>query len=235
MRTSLRPRRSGGGRKRSTSAPANTRQFVATAARHRVARGDELSAVESQLTMPIKSLPVERFEARGAMPICVRPVEAGDAGHLIALFEAMSPESRYQRFAKVLEHPDAARIHQEAEAIAAMPTEAGAAWIAFGDIPGEPPVPVGMVRYLYITRESAEVDIAVADTFQRRGIGSRLSQLLVEQARTAGIRKLTWVVQQSNHAMICMLAKAPFPVKRHADGDLILVEAELEPADEAAS
>jgi acetyltransferase len=177
----------------------------------------------------MKQLPPHQFALATGVTICARPVAPDDAGHLVALFAALSPESRYLRFAKVLDHPDADRIRQEAEAIAAMSPEQGAAWIAFATAPGEPPVPAGVVRYLLISRDTAEVDIAVADSYQRCGVGSWLSELLVEQARAAGIRRLTWVVQQSNYAMIRMLAKAPFPVKRHADGDLLLVVAELDP------
>lgn len=178
----------------------------------------------------MKPFPTHPFELANGVTICARPVTPDDACHLVALFAGLSPESRYLRFAKVLDHPDADRICQEAEAIATMPPEQGAAWIAFATAPGEPPVPAGVVRYLLISRDTAEVDIAVADSYQRCGIGTWLSQLLVAQARAAGIRRLTWVVQQSNHAMIRMLAKAPFPVKRHADGDLLLVVAELEPS-----
>jgi acetyltransferase len=178
---------------------------------------------------------VHRFHTRSGVPICVRRVEPGDAAHLLALFAAMSPESRYQRFAKVLEHPDTTRISQEAQAIAAMPPQQGTAWIAFADVPGQLPLPVGLVRYLLIADDTAEVDIVVADAYQRCGIGTHLSQLLVEQGRAAGIRKLTWVVQQSNHAMICMLARAPFPVKRRTEGDLIIVEAELPPTEQIVS
>lgn len=164
------------------------------------------------------------------VPVCVRPVKAHDTGHLLQLFAALSADSRYQRFAKVLEYADAAHIEQEARAIATMPPGQGAAWIAFALLPGQAPEPVGVVRYLLIGPGTAEVDIVVADAYQRCGIGARLSLLLVEEARAAGLRRLTWVVQQGNHAMIRMLARAPFPVRRHAAGDLMIVEAELEPA-----
>jgi GNAT superfamily N-acetyltransferase len=171
---------------------------------------------------------VHQFITATSVSVCVRPVKPGDTAHLLHLFASLSADSRYQRFAKVLEHADAAHIEQEARAMATMPAEQGAAWIAFALLRGQAPEPAGVVRYLLIGPDTAEVDIAVADAYQRCGIGTQLSLLLVEQARAAGLRRLTWVVQQSNHAMICMLVRAPFPVRRHAAGDLIIVEADLE-------
>lgn len=152
-----------------------------------------------------------------------------DTQNLIDIFEHLSPESRYLRFHEALEHASPQLVRETAAEFATMPAEKGKGWLAFADLPGQPCAPVGGVRYVRLANapETAEVALTVRDDLHGQGIGRELLQLLANQARTEGLRKLTAVVQADNRAILKLLSVASIPIKRtFAEGELD-IEADL--------
>lgn len=65
---------------------------------------------------------------------------------------------------------------------------------------------VGVGRFVRVGGTVAEPAIAVADDWQRRGVGSRLLDELVERAREEGIREFAATVLADNSAAIAVLS-----------------------------
>ena len=66
--------------------------------------------------------------------------------------------------------------------------------------------PVAIAR-LVRDGDEAEVAFAVADEYQRRGIGSALGAELVADARAAGISEISALVSSDNRAAVALLRR----------------------------
>jgi GNAT superfamily N-acetyltransferase len=123
--------------------------------------------------------PVHATLADGARLI-LRPIAPDDREELAAGFERLSPESRYRRFFGPMKElaPDALDHltqvdHRDHEALVAVDEATGQG--------------VGVARYVRTGPAEAEPAVVVADAWQRRGVGTRLLQLLADRAREEGI------------------------------------------------
>ena len=116
----------------------------------------------------------------------VRPLAADDRDALLAFYARLSDHSRFRRFmtgAPPLDGSAASRLtevdHRSHEVL-----------VAVDDTDGRV---VAEARYGQWLREpdTADVAFAVADDWQRQGIGTMLAAAIVERARQAGFRRLT--------------------------------------------
>jgi ribosomal protein S18 acetylase RimI-like enzyme len=69
---------------------------------------------------------------------------------------------------------------------------------------GDDPEPAGMAQ-LVRDGDSAEIAFAVADEYQRQGIGSALASRLVADARADGVAQITALVARDNPAALALL------------------------------
>ncbi len=152
----------------------------------------------------VRSMPVPRG-------ICLRALTAHDLEHMVALFERLSPRSRYLRylapiqnlsrhFLKALADID----HHDRDVVGAFASDAL----------------IGMARYVRYERGStwAEVSVEVADDFQRRGVGERLVRELALRARERGIEQLTASGLRENHRVLSLLRRLEWPAEIQFDG-----------------
>ena len=121
-----------------------------------------------------------RVELRDGSLVIVRPIEPGDKAAILAIYQGLSEQSRYQRFMTAVGEPSASDLryltevdHTDHEALLAIDADSGAATVV-----GRPVREEG--------GDSAEAAIAVIDAWQGRGLGMALSQLLAERARELG-------------------------------------------------
>ena len=149
--------------------------------------------------------------AKDGREIRIRALGPSDAKYLVDLFEHMGPESRYLRFNLALTNPDQDLVWSEAERLAQVDPQRDGAWLVFADLPGEPNVAVGGVRYIRINDHLAEASLAVRDDMQNNGIGSALLNFMVRQARKAGITSLTATIQRANRPIWRLLKKSGLP------------------------
>lgn len=82
-----------------------------------------------------------------------------------------------------------------------------------------------------IGEAQAEVAISVAPGFEGRGIGTRVLELLADQARQQGIRQFEAWMQRGNRTVIDLFASSGFSVSAHTDAgpDEIHVSLDLGP------
>jgi RimJ/RimL family protein N-acetyltransferase len=120
------------------------------------------------------------------IPLAVRPIAPADRQHLSAAFERLSDASRTRRFLGPKPRLSAAELtyltdvdHRTHEALVAVEP-------ADGRI-------VGVARYAPELSEPGTADLAVvvADEWQRQGIATMLTRLLVRRAEANAVRRLT--------------------------------------------
>ena len=165
-----------------------------------------------------------RHALRGGSEVRIRPIRAEDHEPLAEGVERMSPDSRYLRFLTPLKRLDDRALdyltdidHSSHEALVAIDpaTRDG----------------IGVARYVRAADRpgSAEVAVAVADAWQRRGLGALLLELLARRARQEGIERLTALVLEANPGSLALLETlGPTEIVRHGDGTA-LVEVPLAP------
>jgi GNAT superfamily N-acetyltransferase len=69
--------------------------------------------------------------------------------------------------------------------------------------------PIGIARFVRDHDDSAAADVAVAvvDSWQRRGIGARLSTALAGWARGVGVRRFTIDMLRDNHGAVRLMRR----------------------------
>ncbi len=153
---------------------------------------------------PGPALPGE-FALRDGTPALIWPLLPTDAETLRDLFHRLSPESRRHRFLQVLNQLDDPMIRLLVDGVD------GVQHIALLLIvlpPEGQEAPVGVARLLQHSTDPAAADIAVAvaDEWQRRGIGAALTSALMEQ-RPAAVTRLHTVVEADNHGSLALLSR----------------------------
>jgi ribosomal protein S18 acetylase RimI-like enzyme len=153
--------------------------------------------------------------------IVVRPLRNGDIDTVLAVFHRLGPESRRRRFngakPRLSEHElwQLARVDANHHALVAY-------------VDGEHD-PVALAR-LARSGPSAEIAFEVANEHQRRGIGAALTELLLADARAAGITEVTALVSSDNPAALALLQRALDALEIAFEGRDIWITAALSPA-----
>jgi len=157
----------------------------------------------------------------------IRPLKPEDARYLVNLFEHMGQESRYLRFNLALTDPSPDLVWAEAERLARIDPEQDGAWLVFADLPDQPEAPIAGARFVRTDETTAEVSIAVRDDMQNQGVGSHLLPFVIEQARVAGVCKLTAAIQRNNRPLWYLLKRSGLKLEITYDGSTAVVETDL--------
>jgi RimJ/RimL family protein N-acetyltransferase len=72
---------------------------------------------------------------------------------------------------------------------------------------------VGACAFAPLTDEGAHFNVAVANSFRDEQVGRTLLEALVRHAKRVGVRRLTGVMEWSNHAMKALAASMGFVVE----------------------
>lgn len=141
--------------------------------------------------------------------ITVRPATPADTPQLIEAFAKLSPESVHARFLRRMPQLSERDIAH----LASVDQVDHFAWAAF-DEEGKG---VGVARYIRdpVRSRQAEAAVTVVDDFQRRGIGSVLTQLLMDTAVANGIDEFVAYVGNDNAPVIHALEDAGARPEEH--------------------
>jgi acetyltransferase len=169
--------------------------------------------------------PIDVVHAAGGARVVIRPMLPRDSGLQRAFFRGLSAESRYRRFMSAGRDVPEALIERLARvddvrhlALAAMVIEDGREMM------------IGEARYVVDNEDAAtcELAIAVADDWQRRGIGRALLDRLRRQAAASGIRRMAAETLIGNRAMLSLARSAGFAVRAcREDARLAILEKAL--------
>jgi RimJ/RimL family protein N-acetyltransferase len=155
----------------------------------------------------------------GGTRLDVRPITPHDRDRLAAGFAALSARTRYLRFLAPKPRLSERELtyltevdHRTHEALIAVVPEDGRL--------------VAVARYAPVHGEPGTADFAVvvADEWQGRGIGSRVSRELLRRAADNGVRRLTAITLEENRAARRMLRRLGFRTTGFGGG---VVELEL--------
>ena len=137
---------------------------------------------------------VREVHLRDGASVTLRPIRPSDVAALRAFVKALSTESRYFRFQGTLIDLSDAQWQYLVSADG---------WDHVAIVAWSESSVVGVGRFIRLQPGSdrAEVAFAVADAFQRRGLGSLLRDELVVAARQRGIRLFRAEVLAENHGI----------------------------------
>lgn len=156
----------------------------------------------------------------------LRPPAEGDIEAIVAFFGALSFQSRVlrfhgyaeagERFARTLVSPDWA--------------EKGVLVGVVGE--GDDERVVGIGNYVRLRdRHTAEAAFAVADDFQRKGIGTRLVEQLALRAAEHGIERFVAEVMPENAAMLGVFERVGFRTTRALEEGVVEVTFPIAPTE----
>lgn len=111
-------------------------------------------------------------------------------------------------------------VHKSAQRLAAINPQREAALVALADEQdGEEAVAVARFARLPHNPKVAEASILVRDDYQGTGVGRKLMELLIAEARKSGLERLILLTHADNTAMIRLATGLGLPFKgRHAEG-----------------
>jgi acetyltransferase len=174
----------------------------------------------------IRAYPKE-WERRGTLSdqteIFIRPIRPEDQPLYARFFAGVTPEDIRLRFfgpIREFSHSFTARFTQIDYARAM-------AFIALHQDSGEL---LGVTRlHADSSYDTAEYAILVRSDYKGRGLGSKLMAILLEYARSEGLRVITGQVLATNTTMLRMCTALGFSVARHCeDGDVCVVSLTLD-------
>jgi ribosomal protein S18 acetylase RimI-like enzyme len=146
----------------------------------------------------------------------IEPLRNGDARTVMTVFERLSERSRRARF----NGPKPRLTLGELRQLAAV-DRTRYVLVAYVDGDSEP---VAIGRFV---REgcSAEIAFAVADEYQRRGIGTVVAGTLIADARAAGIKEIVALVSSNNRPAVALLRRVLNAIEMCFDGSEISIRA----------
>jgi len=163
--------------------------------------------------------------------VVVRPIGPDDALPLQAFFRRLSARSRRFRFFVPLAELSAAQLNRFVNVDPAR----GLALVALcGRQDGT--VIVAEARYaLAQDDDNAEFAIAVADNFQRRGLGGQLVKRLVATAWCQGVRRLFGEIKSDNRAMLAFAMQLGFRLRGSLEDQSVVVASMVSSTDRIGS
>lgn len=181
------------------------------------ARGAEAAAAPTLETGVARG---ERVALPDGRQVIIRPIRPEDAPLLLEAFATQFGEhSRYLRFLtpkKRLSPSELAYFtdvdHDEHEAFGALDPETGAG--------------VGIARFVRERPDAtkAEAAVAVADSWQGRGLGGALLDRLAARARETGVESFTASLLASNRAMLALFGRLGKMEVRHDAGTTLRID-----------
>jgi GNAT superfamily N-acetyltransferase len=161
---------------------------------------------------------------RDGAQIEIRPISPGDREELAAGMRRLSPESRYRRFFTPASELSEAQLtyltdvdHHDHEALVALDPGTGHG--------------VGVARFVRSPEdaETAEVAVAVADSWQGRGVATALLDRLAERARAEGVRQFSADILAENRPMLDLIGEIGEAHVIERDQGTVTVVVELPP------
>ncbi len=148
---------------------------------------------------------------RGGWRIFVRPVRPDDEPLILQLLQHVSPEDLRLRFfdsIKQFSHSFLAKLTQ-------LDYARAMAFIAFDETDGDV---LGVVRlHSDATGEGGEYAILLRSDLKGRGLGWALMQLMIEYARSEGLKQIFGQILHENTVMLRMCRELGFEVKTNPE------------------
>jgi acetyl coenzyme A synthetase (ADP forming)-like protein len=166
-----------------------------------------------------------RITLRDGMSATIRAARPSDLATMANFFASLSKQSRLRRF---FSHslPDEKIIISFCDASDARKQLTLVVTQLVGDV--ETIIAVG--SYVVIDANAADIGLAVADTYQGKGIGTLLLERLALIAAVNGIRHFWAMTMFENQPMIDVFRKSGFACRTKADQGVVEIDLDLTPS-----
>jgi len=139
-------------------------------------------------------------------PVRVRPIVPTDRERIEEGLRELSPESRYLRFLRSIDHLTNVDYFDHF------------AWVALDTSDNRG---MGVARYARLEGETAEAAVVVLDRYQHRGLGAILLRLVAETAYAHGIRRFrAWAAPRNT--VVMRLIERWHLDRRAEDGTMVI-------------
>ncbi|QWE17021.1 GNAT family N-acetyltransferase [Polynucleobacter sp. AP-Nino-20-G2] len=165
------------------------------------------------------------YPLRAGASYVIRAILPTDKERIIGLFNHLSPESRYLRFAHAISKlPDDfledvldLDYQKEMALVAVIQTDDGQEEI------------IGIARYVTPSGQSAcEFSLSVSDDFGALGIGTHLMQELISYAKSNQLSEMLGYVLSANHKMLQLVTELGFQIENmESDSEFNIVKLSL--------
>ena len=153
----------------------------------------------------------------------IRAILPTDKDRIIGLFNHLSPESRYFRFAHAISKlPD-----DFLEDILRLDYQREMALVAVTHT--KPEEMIGIARYVTPPNQlTCEFSLSVSDDFCTHGIGTHLMQELIGYAKGTELQEMVGYVLSANHKMLQLVSELGFQIENmEEDSDFKVVKLAL--------
>ncbi|MEY4495504.1 MAG: hypothetical protein RL744_568 [Pseudomonadota bacterium] len=139
----------------------------------------------------------------------IRPIQPDDRERIIELFNHLSPESRYLRFAHAISKlPD-----DFLEDILHLDYKKEMALLAVMSNPSGAEEVIGIARYVTPPKQNiGEFSLSVSDLHTTHGVGTHLMLDLIEHAKENGLQEMLGYVLSKNLRMLNLVSDLGFQI-----------------------
>ena len=162
---------------------------------------------------PYPSDKTVRYKTEDGVNVTIRPIMPEDARLEQAFVKELSPESRYFRFMNTIRELGQSQLIR----LTQIDYDRDMAFVAT-TMEYEREVELGVVRYaINPDAESCEFAIVVADAWQGKGLARRLMSVLIDTARSRGLKFMTGDFLAENRRMIKFVSDLGFVLSQHPE------------------
>lgn len=181
--------------------------------------------------MHMDTAAIEGFRLEDGAEVVIRSVNSDDAPRLQAFVRGLSVRSRRFRFFSAFVELSAAQLDR-----LVRPDRIGLALVALKGCSEDAAI-VGEARYVVdpAAVRDAEFAVAIADEFQRKGLGTRLLKLIVAHASRTGVRRLFGEIWAENQPMLEFTRRLGFGVRANAADDRTTIAHACIPVESSAT
>jgi acetyltransferase len=140
----------------------------------------------------------------------IRPVQKDDGERLHSLFNHLSPESRYFRFAHAISKLSDLFIKDILE----LDYRTEMAFVAYQLNESKIEEIIGITRYVAIDDSICEFSVSVSDSCTEQSVGRHLILQLIKHAKHQGFKKMIGYVLKTNSTMLHFIEKLHFKVNQ---------------------
>lgn len=159
---------------------------------------------------------LDTFPLNNGATYLIRPIQINDRDGILDLFNHLSPQSRYLRFAHAISKlPDAFL-----EDILHLDYKKEMALVAVTSTTADTESILGIARYVTPPNQlSCEFSLSVRDDYAAMGIGTHLMLDLIHRAKENGLQEIVGYILTQNSKMLQLMTDLGFKI-RNMDDDL---------------
>lgn len=162
---------------------------------------------------------------KGGVHVRIRPIQPEDAPMEKDFIERLGPQSDFSRFFGYFKEPSS----EDLRSLCNIDYETQMALVALvsGAKESELEMIIGVARLIETTKNRAEFAIVVADEYQHLGLGTKLTEMLLDFSKNRGYDSVYAAILPENWIMIQMItSKFKFKIK-YSDDRLVIAELSL--------